>query len=200
MSALGDDQPLALAATPHSDDEPEPSPEVLDRARSLSKQEIMSALKAVLEGARLEDVSIKCSRRRAAAQLGLPKRALDDRKGEVRDLTQEVLQQACLVPVEAQEEEDIGEENDKASKSAYLITFSHPKLATTRDGIELKAPSTYSRRQILEAIIDCIEKTQGARLQRLNLKLMCCFREKHAGGDLHDHVAILADRGFRSVV
>ena len=93
--------------------------------------------------------------------------------------------------------EDLGEELANKSKQVYLTTFPHPVEETAQDGTRLKAPSSYSKRQILEAIVDVVEKTQGPRLAPLRLELMCLFREKHQGGDLHDHVALLADRCFR---
>ena len=53
------------------------------------------------------------------------------------------------------------------------------------------------KRAVLDAILDAVENTQGPRLARLRLELMCLFREKHSGGELHDHVALLACRCFR---
>ena len=69
--------------------------------------------------------------------------------------------------------EDLGEELANKSKQVNLTTFPHPVEETAQDGTRLKAPSSYSKRQILEAIVDVVEKTQGPRLAPLRLELMC---------------------------
>ena len=177
----------------------EAAPAVPDRAVTISKEELVCGLQVVLKGKRFDDVSIKQARRSLASHFGLPETAFDCRKGEIRDLAQGVIQEALAQPPapEPAEEESIGEEEETASKRVYLVTFSHPKAATAKDGAALRAPSSYTRKQIAEAMLDAVEKTNGSRLTPLRLQLMCVFREKHGSGALRDHLGLLAARAFR---
>ena len=104
---------------------------------------------------------------------------------------------SVLVVMGVWEREELGEEDLKASNSMYLVTFSHPKQARAKDGTPLKAPSEYTRREILDAMVHAVESTQGPRLAPLRLLLMACFREKHGNGKEHDHVPVLAQHCFR---
>lgn len=78
--------------------------------------------------------------------------------------------------------EDLGEENDKAARTIYLVTLPHPKTSCAQDGTVLKAPSSYTRKQIIQAFLAAMQSTQAGRNTPLRLLLMCVFREKHAKG------------------
>jgi hypothetical protein len=78
--------------------------------------------------------------------------------------------------------EDLGEENDNASRKIYLVTLPHPKTSCAQDGTTLKAPSSYTRKQIIQAFLAAMQSTQAGRATPLRLLLMCVFREKHANG------------------
>ena len=93
-------------------------------------------------------------------------------------------------------EEDLGVEDPKKPKKVYLVTLPRPKGAA-KDGAPLKPPSDYTRKQIAEALLAAVAKTDAGRLEPLKVEKLCVFREKHKDGDLHDHVGLLADRAFR---
>jgi hypothetical protein len=73
----------------------------------------------------------------------------------------------------------------------------HPKEDRSKYGFALKAPSQYTREQIIQALLHCVDLTQGPRLSRLRLLLGSVFREKHGNGSLHDHVPAQGCRSFR---
>ena len=99
---------------------------------------------------------------------------------------------------EAHADEEIdGEEKPDASRAVYNVTFPAPKEPHASDGTVLKAPGSYTQQQLLHAMLDAVQKTQGPRLTPLRLKLMADFREKHANGFTHDHLAVLAEHPFR---
>ena len=101
-------------------------------------------------------------------------------------------------PQNADDENDaLGEEKPDSAKSMYFVTFSHPKSERAADGTRLRSPSSYTQKQVIEAMLDAVAKTQGPRLATLRLKLMADFREKHQDGHAHDHVAVLAEKCFR---
>jgi len=88
--------------------------------------------------------------------------------------------------------EDIGAEDLGKSKRVYLVTLPCP-----RHGWNLRSPGSYTREDISNAILDAVSETQGNRVTPLSVLRMCVFRERHADGGEHDHIALLADRCFR---
>ena len=161
----------------------------------------MDALRPIVQQANLDTVSIKETRQKLAEHFGLAANGLDARKGEVRDITTAMVQEACEaslpVPQFTDDIEDIGEENPTKSRQVYLVTFPHPKKQKAENGIVLKAPSSYTKQQLIDAMLDVVSKTQGPRLAPLRLLLMAISTEQHAMGDLHDHLAALAATCFR---
>jgi hypothetical protein len=131
---------------------------------------------------------------------GMAEQALDERKGEIKELTWVLIQDGAFVPPAAAagpEAEDIGVENADKVKQVYLVAFSHPKVDATKDGLPLKAPSSYTRKKMAKNTLDAFATTQGARIEPLIAKRMVVLREKHESEDLHDHLGVLADRAFR---
>ena len=50
--------------------------------------------------------------------------------------------------------DEVGEgENKGATKEIYLVTCPHPKEAVSSDGVSLRAPSSYTREGIRDAIL-----------------------------------------------
>ena len=68
-----------------------------------------------------------------------------------------------------QDEEADGEEKPDASRSVYNVTFAHPKLARAACGRALKPPGSYTQKQLIAAMLDAVQKTQGPRLSALAL-------------------------------
>ena len=85
---------------------------VLDRAQSLTTEELRDGLDVLLSRVRATDITIKQSRHSLARHFGLPDKALDARKGELRDLAKVCIQEGCNreLPLQEEEEEDLGEE------------------------------------------------------------------------------------------
>lgn len=91
----------------------------------------------------------------------------------------------------AADHDDLGPEDAGKTKMVYLVTFSHP-----RDP-DLKAPGDFTRQEILDAILKAVEDTQGSRLTPLRMKYITVFQERHGNGEVHYHVGVRAERGFR---
>ena len=53
---------------------------------------------------------------------------------------------------------DEAEEKSNASRSAYLVTFPHPKRGQSKDGVVLVAPETKSKKELLDNFLDCCAK------------------------------------------
>ena len=160
----------------------------------LSRDDLRAALALLLPGKDMSLTTLRVMRENLEDHFGLGRASFDGRKDEIDELLKELVE-AEATPHE--EDEDMGEERADASKSAYNVTFPAPKTARAKDGTPLRAPKSYTQKQIIEAMLSCVEDTQGPRLTALRLKLMCDFREKHKDGEDHDHLAMLADRCFR---
>eukprot|EP00973_Karenia_brevis_P070357 9780327-Karenia_brevis.AAC.1 len=93
--------------------------------------------------------------------------------------------------------EDVGTENVSTAKAVYLVTLAHPKSSHAQDGTPLKPPSSYQKKEIIQAFLSAMEATNSGRITPLSFELLCVFREKHASEELHDHVATKAQRGYR---
>ncbi len=61
----------------------------------------------------------------------------------------------------------------------------------------LRAPSSYTQEEILQAVLRSVEATDTNRLSPLPMVLMANFREKHTDGNPHDHVPAKAGRNYR---
>eukprot|EP00973_Karenia_brevis_P052582 7304694-Karenia_brevis.AAC.1 len=152
----------------------------------ITASDIRQALIGLLVGRDLNDISVKKIRQELASKFGLPADSLDDRKSEIKDITHQVVQDihgGKLVLVV----EDLGVEEPKTSKACYLVTLPHPKVPHSQDGVALKPPSSYTKKEIVQAFLAAMSATNAGRLQALQFLLLCDFREKHANGELHDH-------------
>ena len=102
-------------------------------------------------------------------------------------------------------DEPLQGENKDATKEIYLVSLPHPKQLATRDGVALRAPSTYTREEIRDAILDvCVAPAYDAAFLRrmpgfvvraVPVRKLVVFREFHKevqGGqaNVHYHVAL----------
>ena len=163
---------------------------------AITAMDVRQALVGLLVGRDLNNISVKEMRQELAVKFALPADGLDGRKSEIRDIIQQVVQdihggQLVL------KTEDLGVEDPKTAKACYLVTLPHPKMSYSQDGIALKAPSSYTKQEIVQAFLAAMNATNSGRLQDLNFSLLCDFREKHANGEFHDHMATKAQRSFR---
>ena len=159
-----------------------------------SPEELRAGLLAVLPAKDANKDTPKTVRRHLERYLGLSECSLDARADEITEMVKSLVQ----IPAQPhQDGEDLGEETKDASKSVYLVTFPHPKQEKNKNGITLKAPSSYTRKQIAQALLRCVELTQGLHLTPLLLLKICIFREKHSNDDLHDHGSLLGSKCFR---
>ena len=92
---------------------------------------------------------------------------------------------------------DVGEEDCGTSKSVYLVTLPHPRVDRSIDGTVLRAPGSISREELRDFFLQALAALQAARARPLIFKRMAIFQEKHGSGNVHYHVAVLADRCFR---
>ena len=161
-----------------------------------SPTDIRRALMKLLAG--VDDLSTRTVgtiRGDVASALGLMPDGLEARRDEVADITHDVIQAICSKTGKPhRREDDLGAENN-CSKTAYLVTFSRPKVAEA--GPPLKAPGDLSREGIRDCLLEAVEATNQQKYQPLFLEKMVVFRERHEDGDIHYHVAVLGSRGFR---
>ena len=81
-----------------------------------------------------------------------------------------------------------------------MITFLYSQIDKSDTGVTLKAPSSYTKQQMVEAMLDAAGQTQGPRATPLRFLRLAIFREKHLHGEWRDHVAMLASLCFRSII
>eukprot|EP00438_Fugacium_kawagutii_P001793 Skav235972 [mRNA] locus=scaffold592:191605:193317:+ [translate_table: standard] len=92
---------------------------------------------------------------------------------------------------------DWGAEDISKAKQAYLVTLPHTVEDNSADGQKLVPPGNFTREQVGGFFLAVLAATQGGRLQPLGFKLLSVFLERHNTGEIHYHVALLADRCFR---
>ena len=99
-------------------------------------------------------------------------------------------------------------EDPNARVCAYLVTFPHPRAATSADGFPLRAPEGLSRQQLLDALLescahpeyrDAKSKQKGCKVEPDRVGI---FFERHAEDaqgqiHLHAHATMAALTGFR---
>lgn len=159
-----------------------------------SEEDLRKAVGELLPAKDISHTTIGDFRKELEKHFGLAAGALEPQK----ELIDSVISKEMEAPAAPQAgDDDLGEENEKASKEVYLITFAHPRQKHAQDGTELKAPGSYSQQQIITAVVDCVQRTDGNRISPLPLKYMVDYREKHADEFPHDHVALKSDRGFK---
>ena len=161
----------------------------------LGPEDLSSALALLLPSKDMQTTTLKVMRHELEDHFALARGFFEDRKDEIDSLIKELVESAAHPHQD--EEDDLGEEKPDVSKSCWIVTMPYPTSTRAGDGTRLKAPDEYTAKQIIEAMLDVCEKTQGPRLAPLRLLLMCDFREKHKNGKPHDHLAVKADRCFR---
>ena len=103
---------------------------------------------------------------------------------------------------------DLEPEDDNAKKMVYLLTASHPLRKHSSCGVLLRAPNTYSKADLLKALLDACEQPMynnlgnAARASHVELSQCGIFQEYHspnASGEIHIHyhVPMVAVEGFR---
>jgi hypothetical protein len=168
-------------------------------AADLSAEVLRSVLHQLLMGRDLHTVTLADARQELVAHFMLPvPPGLEQRREELSQLTQEVV--AELTRDTPEGAESLGEEDSGKAKSVYLVTLSDPKETHSKDGHPLKPPGQFSREQIRDAVLAVVAKTDANRLSPLHIRLLAIYREKHADGAWHYHVALLAERNFRFVL
>ena len=169
---------------------------VPSKASELKGADIRAAAETLIKGVNMEKLSLKTFRQELCSHFGIPEDALDERKHEVREIIQAVVQDACDRKA-AEDVDDLGEEDACNAKKVYLVTLPHPRQATSQDGHALKKPEAYSREEIVEAFLAAVDATNGPRYSPLIITQMAVFRESHADGHIHYHIAVLGSRQFR---
>ena len=106
----------------------------------------------------------------------------------------------CQVPL-AEIDDWEAQEDPAARRSAWLITLPHPQSATSAGGLPLRAPETFTKRELFEVLHDCCQRPDY--VDPKSLKLSCAtglqkagvFFELHepdAQGRVHKHAHLTA--------
>ena len=162
--------------------------------------EIKSAVQELLPAVDFQTCSIQDFRRRLEEHLQLAAGSLDSCAHEVRAMLEESLEAAMAhkaSSVQKSSECDLGVEDVTKSKRTYLVTLPHTNQETSADGHKLVPPKTFTPAQIGGLFLAALAATQDGRLQPLAFLLLSVFLERHRSGEVHYHIALLADRCFR---
>lgn len=124
-------------------------------------------------------------------------------KRRLRSKTTVVAQQIPLVGLDSSRDED-----ETARRRVYLVTFPHPRTATSRDGQTLVAPGSFTREQLFDVFRDActhpayvdprsIQNPTAVALDRVGV-----WYELHKPDDsgqayLHAHIGVVALTAFR---
>ena len=105
---------------------------------------------------------------------------------------------------------DLGDEapSDSTKQRVYLVTLSRPKQDFSSNGIRLRAPAEFSKKQILAFVREACEHPAylnhlcRASGSKVSLLRVCVFREfykpdENGVADIHDHLPLLAEGSFR---
>ena len=152
----------------------------------------------LVTGLDLYQCSIKDCRIKIAVACGLEPDGLDTRKDEISALLKEVIEslEAKKASQPSSHSEKLGEECNNPRR-AYLVTLSHTNREENADGQKLVAPGTFTRAEIKDFFLGALVSTRANREQPLAFTSMAVFQERHTSGEVHYHVALLADRCFR---
>lgn len=162
--------------------------------------EIKSAVQELLPAVDFQTCSIQDFRRRLEEHLQLAAGSLDSCAHQVRAMLEESLEAAMAQKassVQKSAECDLGVEDVTKSKRTYLVTLPHTNQETSADGHKLVPPKTFTPAQIGGLFLAALAATQDGRLQPLAFLLLSVFLERHSSGEVHYHIALLADRCFR---
>jgi len=164
--------PLSQAAVP----EPAMAEASVPSARPpLTSRDLRAALATLLPSKDLSTTTLKLIREDLEDHFGMSRTSLESRKDEIDNLVKDLVSapaephprvpegpptkrlrtKTCVLPVLAQVgDPDPSEEDSSARRRVYLITFPHPRTAHAQDGLPLLAPENFSRRDVLEALLD----------------------------------------------
>lgn len=162
--------------------------------------DMKAAVLELLPEVDLHTCSIRDFRQRLEQRLQLPVASLEVRAQEVQAMLTEALQEAMVQKASAAQkslESDWGAEDASKSKQAYLVTLPHTLEESSADGHKLVPPGTFTREEVGGFFLAVLAGTQGGRVQPLGFRLLSVFLERHNTGEIHYHVALLADRCFR---
>ena len=175
-------------------------PEVQPHAAEvLSREQLKEAAQVLIKEVDLQTMSLGVLRTRLCDHFGLEQFALDSRRGELKDVFTECVDEllARRASQAPREDTELGEERADASRSTYLVTAPHTQKETSEDGYKLNPPGSSSREQICALMLAALAALQSGRSEPLTFIFMAIFLEKHAAGEVHYHIAVLADRNFR---
>ena len=79
----------------------------------------------------------------------------------------------------------------------YNTTLPHTRQGTAEDGTPMRPPGESSRWDVLNAFLVAIRECNASKRCPVKLLMVVVFREHHADGEVHYHVASLADRQYR---
>lgn len=163
-----------------------------------SVQQVQEAAKTLVEKVDVHHTSSGEFRQKLAGHFGLAPDGLESMKDDLRSVFEETVREHLKMKKgsPAGQLDDLGPEA-KNPRKAYLVTAPHPVKDLSGDGHKLVAPGTYTRAQISGFLLAALAATQTNRLEPLVFLFMAVFLERHQNGQVHFHVALLADRCFR---
>ena len=129
-------------------------PQVLSASTSKTEPELRTAMQSVLPAKDLSHTTLGSLRKDLVAHFGLAEGALDHQKDLIDEIAKSIMEQSAAPQAEA---EDADEEVVDAVKAVYLVTLAHPKESNAQDGTLLRAPGSYTKPEILEAILESIK-------------------------------------------
>ena len=164
----------------------------------ISSTDLRAAVVQLLSGRDLTQTTMRTLRAEVCQHLGLLPSALDTRGPELQTIATEVVKGEC--PRQSSPHagtEDLGEEYARALRMVYNVTCPHPQRGTAEDGTVLRPPGDFSRQEILNAVSLSIQECNASKRFPLKLLMAVVFRERHTDGEVHYHVALMADRQYR---
>jgi hypothetical protein len=159
---------------------------------------IKAAIADLLRDRDLTCTTIGGLRAELEAKFQLSPGGLDAQKDEVASLIQTVV--GTMTSKMSQPhavEEDLGEEDKKACRQTYLITFSNTVAAQAADGQALRRPKEFCREEIADAVATSLVESQVQNSKQAGPVCMAVFLEKHLDGEMHFHVALKLSHGLR---
>ena len=177
--------------------------QVPDAVRELVTK-VQAAIDELLAATELANCSIRKFRRQIASHLGLGKKGLEEKAELVNAMIQESVkkfakQQETPAQRIAEIIEGAGKESKGAKQYVYLVTFSH-LLPTTLAAGDFKDIANIGRDEIAECVrkafddpLPAASGQPGRKRQRTDglVKKLVVFKESHADGTVHFHVAVL---------
>ena len=162
--------------------------------------DIKAAVQELLPQLDLQRFSVKDFRGKLEEHLGLSPGTLESSAGDVRAILeaelQVVMEQKASKP-QRSPECDMGVEDTSKAKRAYLVTLPHTTEETGVDGHKLVPPKSFTPAQIGACFLAALAATQAGRMEPLAFLFLSVFLERHRNGEVHYHVALLANRCFR---